>query len=171
MKSLSSPLNSTPVGPPPTTTQCNSLRFSSSESPVCPYSIGLSAMMKWITLGLSRQVNFCFSIANYFSSKIVLPSTYLISTYKTSNEKGSHTRYIRQHQIKKEPSANLLSMVNFPKKDSMLGDTLYPKSWCLSSTCKNQLVISNLKFPWFQGIFLTVCNCLAINLNAKGDNK
>lgn len=33
MKSLSSPLNSTPVGPPPITTQCNSLLFSSSDMP------------------------------------------------------------------------------------------------------------------------------------------
>lgn len=33
IKSLSSPLNSTPVGPPPTTTQCRSLLFSSSEIP------------------------------------------------------------------------------------------------------------------------------------------
>jgi hypothetical protein len=33
MKSLSSPLNSTPVGPPPTTTQCRSRFFSLSGKP------------------------------------------------------------------------------------------------------------------------------------------
>lgn len=38
MKSLNSPLNSTPVGPPPTTTMCESRCFSSAGVPECKLS-------------------------------------------------------------------------------------------------------------------------------------
>lgn len=58
MKSLSSPLNSTPVGPPPTTTQCRSLLFSSSEIPASnPTGAVAFSIKAYIILNLREGKN------------------------------------------------------------------------------------------------------------------
>lgn len=131
IKSLSSPLNSTPVGPPPTTTQCNKRSFSSSEMPVILHVKNYTAFSSNLDV-------------IYYPRE--LPKKYGTARVYEYGTLGNQITWIFwEHQVQKKLLPDFLGMIYFTKEKGIFPYPLYSKGQGISSRSNYKLVICNFK--------------------------